>query len=211
MNVEETIQTISGHLLLNNEIEGTDLLKEMGEEGIKPSLVAQAILKMKKAGAIKLEGEGLSLTKNRVIFVKEYEAPAPVVQEVKTPSPSVSSTSKGGKFGTTTMMRKDGSTYEYFRSAWDGPEAQLDELHEQMRGAFIQFSQDLRDEIEEFCGAGGTAITMKEPENKFSNKEGKVFYRWDNPEKTQPLMDKLWPTVKAMIEKYSSIEVGGDE
>ena len=61
MNVEETIQTISGHLLLNNEIEGTDLLKEMGEEGIKPSLVAQAILKMKKAGAIKLEGEEIDI------------------------------------------------------------------------------------------------------------------------------------------------------
>ena len=209
MNVEETIQVISGHLLLNNEVEGTDLLKEMGEEGIKPSLVAQAILKMKRAGAVKLEGEGLSLTKNKVIFVKEYEAP--VVQEVETSSSSVPSTSKGGKFGTTTMMRNDGSTYEYIRSAWDGPEAQLDEIHEQMKGAFIQFSKDLRDELEEFCGAGGTAITMKEPQNKFANKEGKVFYRWDNPEKTQPLMDRLWPTVKALIDKYSCIEVGGDE
>ena len=207
MNVEETIQVISGHLLLNNEVEGTDLLKEMGEEGIKPSLVAQAVLKMRKAGAIKLEGEGLSLSKNKIVFIKEYEAPAPVVQEVKTPS----SSSRSGKFGTTTMTRRDGSTYEYIRSAWDGPESQLDEIHEQMKGAFVQFSQDLRDEIEEFCGAGGTAITMKEPQNKFANKEGKVFYRWDNPEKTQPLMDRLWPIVKAIIDKYSCIEVGGDE
>ena len=210
MNVEDTIQVISGHLMVEGEVEGTDLLKEMGEEGIKPSLVAQAVLKMRKAGAIKLEGEGLSLSRNKVVFIKEYEAPAPVVQEIKTPSPSPTST-KGGKFGTTTMTRRDGSTYEYIRSAWDGPEEQLDELHQSMRGAFIQFSQDLRDEIDEFCGAGGTAITMKEPENKFSNKEGKVFYRWDNPERTQPLMDKLWPTVKAIIDKYSSIEVGGDE
>ena len=208
MNINEVIEQISGHLLLNNEVEGTDLLKEMGEEGIKPSLVAQAVLRMRKAGSIELIGEGLSLTKNKIVFVKEYEAPAPVIQEVKTSSPSPS---KSGKFGTTTMTRRDGSTYEYIRSAWDGPEAQLDEMHEQMKGAFIQFSKDLRDELEEFCGAGGTAITMMEPQNKFANKDGKVFYRWDNPEKTQPLMDRLWPTVKAMIEKYSCIEVGGDE
>ena len=211
MDINQVIEQISGHLMVENEVEGVELLQQMTEDGIKPSLVAQAVLRMRKAGSIELVGEGLSLTKNKIVFVKEYEAPAPVVQEVKTSSPSVSSTSKGGKFGTTTMTRRDGSTYEYIRSAWDGPEAQLDELHERMKGGFIQFSRDLINEIEEFCGAGGTAITMMEPQNKFANKEGKVFYRWDNPEKTQPLMDKLWPTVKAMIDKYSGIEVGGDE
>lgn len=117
---------------------------------------------------------------------------------------------KVAKFGTTTQVNNKGESYEYIRSEFDGFAGQLDAKHEEMKKHFIGFSKQLRETYSDFLGAGPIAITMHEPENPASNKEGKVFYRWDNPSKTQPKMDELYPMIAPLIEAMKAIKVKGE-
>ena len=117
---------------------------------------------------------------------------------------------KVAKFGTTTQVNNKGESYEYIRSEFDGFAGELDEKHQEMRNHFIEFSKQLRETYSDFLGAGPIAITMHEPENPASNKEGKVFYRWDNPSKTQTKMDELYPMIAPLVEAMKAIKVQGE-
>ena len=106
------------------------------------------------------------------------------------------------KYGVTQQIGRDGKPFGYQRKEFDGFETSLDEVHEDMKKAFIDFSKMLIKAIDGFCGAGDVAITMYEPYSKYANKDGKVFYRWDNATKTQDKMDELWPQVEAFVKAF---------
>lgn len=101
---------------------------------------------------------------------------------------------KNAPFGTEKCINRKGEEYTYIRNEWDGKITQLDAKHEEMKKHFIAHSRDLINAYHDFCGAGPDAITMLQPEHKFANKEGKVFYRWTG-QHTAELMDELWPLV----------------
>jgi hypothetical protein len=57
-----------------------------------------------------------------------------------------------------------------------------------------------------FNGAKNTAITMWEPENKQANENGKVFYRWDEPENSWELMVQLCKVVELYNAQEATVE-----
>lgn len=218
MNRNEIISTVSG--LLTSEFVALDDIIDAGVElGFKPVTVNFCINTLVK------DGKAEKTDDKRVRAIESFEiAPASPETPVSTPTPEapVSSAPKTPKsrnsFGVTKMTKADGSTYNYIRNAFDGPEGQLDELHEIMKDDFITFSKMLIKLEEGFEGAGPVAITLtmapkfsefKEAFEKFGNKDGKLFFRWDNGNEdkpTQKVMDILYPTIKPMADAYKDAQ-----
>ena len=112
---------------------------------------------------------------------------------------------KIAKYGTTTQVNNKGESYQYIRSEFDGFAGQLDAKHEEMKNDFIFFSKQLRELCSEFLGARDIAMTMYEPSIS-TRDDGKVFYRWDNPSKTQPKMDELYPLIEPMVKAMKQVK-----
>lgn len=205
MDINQVIEQISGHLAVENEIEGVELLQQMTEEGIKPSLVAQGVLRMKKAGAVELQGEGLSLTKNKIVFVKEYEAPAPEISLVKTtPTATEGGRKEKVDYGYDIQVNYwTKKSYKRKRTAFDGFKIELPPEYQDLKSKYQEFSSVLTEKIPEFNGAGEYAIAIlnENPElAKFENKDGNVFYRW-NSENVKEIMDKYYPVLESVMKE----------
>ena len=73
------------------------------------------------------------------------------------------------------------------------PEGVTKEMYDEFKHRILNEENKslLWDFLSNFNGAGGTAITMWNPEHEQSNEDGKVFYQWNNPEMTWPLMVQL--------------------
>ena len=113
-------------------------------------------------------------------------------------------------FGTTPGVRRDGSTYQYRRSAFDGHETSLPKDYMGKKNWFITFSRQCIDCMENFHGAGDVSIAMTNNGNefpefeelfkKYGSKEGKLFFRWDNGcGHTTHMIDLIYPILKERV------------
>jgi len=71
------------------------------------------------------------------------------------------------------------------------PDGVTPEMYNEFKERIIAHKSLLWDLLRNFNGCGGTAITMWNPEHEEANKDGKVFYQWNNPMKTWGLMSQL--------------------
>lgn len=214
MNRKEIISTVSG--LLTSEFVALDDIIEAGVElGFKPVTVNFCINTLVKEN----KAEKTDDKRVRAIEVEEFEiAPASPETPVSAPTPEAPTTPKTksrNPFGVTEMQRADGSTYNYRRSAFDGPEGCLDEEHEEKKYWIIFFSKMLRDIEDGFEGARDVAITLT-PAPKFSQwnedfnkyaKNGKLFFRWDNGNgHTEKVIDLIYPSIESMVKAFKEAQ-----
>lgn len=71
------------------------------------------------------------------------------------------------------------------------PDGVTKEMFEDFKERILKNKSLIWDLVSNFNGAKNTAITMWEPENENCNEDGRVFYRWDEPVNTWPLMEQL--------------------
>ena len=126
---------------------------------------------------------------------------------------------KKAPFGTIKGTRKNGTTFEYPRSAFDGFATAFPEAKAQMREDFITFSRQLASMMDNFHGAGPEAITLTNNGNEFpefeqlfkefGNKDGKLFFRWDNGNGyTIKVMEMLYPRIEGMANAMRKVQQG---
>ena len=200
MNKNETIiNTIFGLLTVENQ-KLSEVIEIAGDIlQVKPVTVNYSINQLVERGvAVKeiIDGEKV---------VRALETPAVETPTTETPvieSPTVVRISpakkKVGKYGTTPQMGNDGKQFEYVRSEFDGHEGKLSPAHEAKKNDLITFKSVVREMVTNCNGIGRVAITMYQPDIS-KRSDGKVFYRWDNPSKTEPLIDELHAVIAPMI------------
>lgn len=198
---------VSGHMAVEGEVSGVELLKAMQVEGFEAPETARAVRNLVSQGIIKMDQP--SITKSTVTFIPEDERTVvitPVAE--RTPSPTVKTSD--APFGVTECINWKGEKYLYKRSAFDGPEGKLDEKHELMKKDFMRFKHHLRNVVPACNGVGKDAITMFEPGHPNANKDGKVFYRWDNGNGyTAEKMDELYPLMMAEARRVAEELLNG--
>lgn len=196
--IKDAIECISDVIAVEGEMAGAELLTTLMEKDFSASTTARAVRLMKEQGALRFEGEGLSLTKNNIIFVKEYVEPAtPTVQPIEQPAPTTESKSKKvdptrGHFGTTKQMSEDGEVFNYNRRDVDGQEIAMTKDFFEIKKDLISIKTHITKELKNvfidghistigdftgevlISGVGGTAIRCDtlSPETP--------FFRWDS-------------------------------
>ena len=189
MSLKEIIPQISGLLTVDFQRK-SDVFALAKELGIKPIEVNQALKAMNKEGIV-------DIVDNNGIFVRMASSSEPEGKEIpelkRAPSENrvraileiTEEDAEGLDLLTlrTPPMKKD-LVY---------PEGVTKEMYNSFKARILDKDNYslLWDLVKNFNGARGTAITMWDPEHEKANKEGKVFYRWDEPEKTWKLMEQL--------------------
>lgn len=192
-NENQVLEMVSGHMAVEGKVSGVELLKAMQVEGFEAPETAKAVRTLVSQGVIKMDQP--SITKSTITFIPEGERTVIITPVKETASPTVKASTP---FGVTECVNWKGEKYLYKRSAFDGPEGQLDEEHELMKKDFMRFKHHLRNVVPTCNGVGKDAITMFEPDSPYANKDGKVFYRWDNGNGyTAKKMDELYPLMMA--------------
>lgn len=211
----EIINNVSG-LLTDELCPLIDIIEAGGEcFGYKPVTINFSINNLVKEGkAIKTKDKMVALVSNPVETPDASTIMSPETP-VSVPTPEVSTPKSRNPFGVTEMTRADGSTYNYRRSAFDGPEGKLDEEHEEKKYWIIFFSKMLRDIEDGFEGARDVAITLT-PAPKFSQwnedfnkyaKNGKLFFRWDNGNgHTEKVIDLIYPSIESMVKAFKEAQ-----
>lgn len=173
--------------------------------GVKPVTVNFSINKLVEDGVVAKE------VVDDVKVVRALNAPVseevPVVEVsevietpiVEVPTVEAKPVKKVAKWGTTTQLDKTGKEFQYVRKEFDGHEGKLSPAHEAKKRDIVVYKSVIRKLVKNCNGIGPVAITMYEPEVS-TRDDGKVFYRWDNPSKTEPLIDRLHALIEPMIE-----------
>lgn len=82
------------------------------------------------------------------------------------------------------------------------PDGVTKEMYEEFKAKILENKDLIWDLVGNFNGAKAIAITMWNPDHENANEDGKVFYRWDEPETTWPLMKQL----NKIVELYNAQE-----
>ena len=204
----EILANVSG-LLTSEFVALDDIITAGSDFGYKPVTINFAINTLVK------DGKAEKTADKMVRAIDSFEiAPTSSDTPVSTPAPKTPKSPKT-PFGVTEMKRADGSTYNYRRSAFDGPEGKLDAEHEEKKYWIIFFSKMLRDIEDGFEGAKDVAITLT-PAPKFSQwsedfnkyaKNGKLFFRWDNGNgHTEKVIDLIYPSIESMVKAFKEAQ-----
>ena len=210
--MSKIIKTIKNLYSEVESIEGKDLIKTMNEDfGIDTIDIALALAEMKETGVITLEGNGASVQDKRIVFNKGVTVKeTPKVKVTSTPAKTKRVKSQ---YGFDIQVDRNGRSYKRQRSEFDGPKIQLPEKYEAMKTEFQRFSQQLREQIVEFNGAGEYAIAIlnENPElSKYEDRNGNVYHRW-NAENVIPIMDKYWPNVELLLQEEKAQAQGEND
>lgn len=190
-------------------VSGEELMTTLKDDfDVSPMNVAMALASLEEDGGITIEGDGLSMKSKTIKFVDGFVL-APEVPVASPTVPAQASTpvraKRSAPNGITRCVNWKGEEYDYYRSTFDGPETQLDEEHQIMKEELMTFKDVVRKIFKNCNGIGKDAITMYEPQNPHANKDGKVFYRWDNGNGyTVELMDKMYEAIYPVIEAYKT-------
>ena len=85
------------------------------------------------------------------------------------------------------------------------PDGVTKEMFEEFKAKILANKDLIWDLVSNFNGAKQIAITMWEPENPKANEDGRVFYRWDEPENSWPLMTQLCKIVDLYNEQEAQV------
>lgn len=189
MNNEEINKTISG-LLTVEFMAKKELFKACKELGIKPIQVNKALKKLDNVEVVEKD-EGVFVRLSSKTDEGETMKDDSKVSELKrTPEP------RERKVLHITEEEAEGLSLLTLRTPpvkenLVYPEGVTREMYEEFKAKILENKSLIWDLVSNFNGAKGTAITMWEPENEKANKDGKVFYQWNSPETTWPLMEQL--------------------
>ena len=85
------------------------------------------------------------------------------------------------------------------------PDGVTKEMFEEFKAKILANKDLIWDLVSNFNGAKQIAITMWEPENPKANEDGRVFYRWDEPENSWDLMTQLCKIVDLYNEQEAQV------
>lgn len=85
------------------------------------------------------------------------------------------------------------------------PDGVTKEMFEEFKQKILENKDLIWDLVSNFNGAKQIAITMWEPENPKANEDGRVFYRWDEPENSWDLMTQLCRIVDLYNEQEAQV------
>lgn len=85
------------------------------------------------------------------------------------------------------------------------PEGVTKEMFDEFKQKILENKDLIWDLVSNFNGAKQIAITMWEPENPKANDDGRVFYRWDEPENSWGLMVQLCKIVDLYNEQEAQV------
>lgn len=192
MNNNEIKELILG--ILTDEFQAKKvLLRFLKEnEGIKPIEVNKTLKVLDKEGMIDMFDDKA----NRTVFIRLHqddevsETPAPVKELKRAPE------ARERKTLQLTEEEAEGLDLLDLRTPpvkedMEYPDGVTPEMYNEFKDKIMEHKSLLWDLLRNFNGCGGTAITMWNPEHKEANKDGKVFYQWNNPMKTWGLMSQL--------------------
>lgn len=199
MNKEQINSTVSG-LLTVEYMSKKELFKACTELGIKPIQVNKALKELSgfvdvvdRDGGVfvrlspKTEEGGETVTElkrapeareRRVLRITEEQAKDLSLLSLRTPPVKED------------LVYPDGVTKEMF---------------DEFKQKILENKDLIWDLVSNFNGAKQIAITMWEPENEKANEDGRVFYRWDEPEATWPLMTQLCKIVDLYNEQEKQV------
>ena len=213
MSTNQNLKTTISGLLTVDFQKKSDIFALAKELGIKPIEVNQALKAMSKEGIVEIMD-------NNGIFVRmstgSSEPSTVEVSELKT-APGAS---KVRKILEITEEEAEGLDLELIslrtapvKTNLVYPKGVTKEMYEEFKSRILNDENKslLWDFLSNFNGAGGTAITMWNPEHQQANEEGKVFYQWNNPEMTWPLMVQLCKVLDLHEAKKAEEEVNIEE
>jgi hypothetical protein len=199
MNMKEITSTVSG-LLTVEYMSKKALFKTCTELGIKPIQVNKALKELsgfvdvvERDGGVfvrlspKTEEGGETVTElkrtpeareRRVLRITEEQAKDLSLLNLRTPPV------------------KEDLVY---------PEGVTKEMFEEFKQKILENKDLIWDLVSNFNGAKQIAITMWEPENPKANEDGRVFYRWDEPENSWDLMTQLCTIVDLYNEQEAQV------
>lgn len=166
------------------------LLKLLSENGVKPIDTNKAIKDLDKEGEIEIFDDKA----NRTVFIRLYQD-----DEVsETPAKELKRAPEARERVTLQLTEKEAEGLDLLdlrtppvKEDIKYPEGVTPEMYNEFKDKILEHKSLLWDLLRNFNGCGGTAITMWNPEHKEANKDGKVFYQWNNPMKTWGLMSQL--------------------